>query len=111
MLAFFKKLSRLMAAAVIIIGYSVVNMAGQPAEAAINIRWGNCLDSVRLTWPVIPGAVSYRIMILENPSDTEAEAISIKKGIFINGYELDTAVMRSPAVSYTHLTLPTICSV
>ena len=100
MLAFFKKLSRLMAAAVIIIGYSVVNMAGQPAEAAINIRWGNCLDSVRLTWPVIPGAVSYRIMILENPSDTEAEAISIKKGIFINGYELDTAVMRSPENKY-----------
>lgn len=50
------------------------------------------ITKVRLTWPLVPGAVMYQLVITKGKSASPDAVVTIKDKIFINGYELDTSV-------------------
>lgn len=70
----------------------------QTVEAAINItpktEKTELLKLVRISWDLIPGAVSYNLVILKNPADSPSKAVVTQKRIFNNGFELDTYRLR-----------------
>ena len=53
------------------------------------------LKTVRLSWEPVPGAVSYQVAIMRANKNLPENVVSVKRGIFTNGYELDTSVMRT----------------
>ena len=53
------------------------------------------LRKVRLSWEPVPGAVSYQVAIMRANKNIPENVVSVKRGIFTNGYELDTSVMRA----------------
>lgn len=65
------------------------------AEAAKNKSVTDYLTTVRLSWDPVPGAVSYQLAVMRANKNIPENVVSVKRGIFTNGYELDTSVMRS----------------
>ena len=57
----------------------------KPAAAVRDMR------TVRLTWDLVPGAVSYQFVLLKGAKKIPANIVLTKDQIFTNGYELDTA--------------------
>lgn len=53
------------------------------------------IRTVRMSWEPVPGAVSYQVAIMSAPVNIAENVVTVKRGIFTNGYELDTSVMRS----------------
>lgn len=58
------------------------------------------ISTVRLSWEPAPGAVSYQVAIMRDDKNTPENVVSVKRGIYTNGYELDTSVMRSAKYYY-----------
>ena len=57
----------------------------RPAAAVRN------MGTVRLTWDLVPGAVSYQFVLLKEAKKIPANIVLTRDQIFTNGYELDTA--------------------
>lgn len=72
----------------------VVESAAKTATK-VNKHIPNYLKTVRLSWEPVPGAVSYQVAIMRNNKNLPENVVSVKRGIFTNGYELDTSVMRT----------------
>ena len=72
----------------------VVESASQTGTK-VNKHIPNYLKTVRLSWEPVPGAVSYQVAIMRNNKNLPENVVSVKRGIFTNGYELDTSVMRT----------------
>ena len=64
-------------------------------SAASYKRIPDYLKTVRLSWEPVPGAVSYQVAIMRANKNLPENVVSVKRGIFTNGYELDTSVMRT----------------
>jgi len=73
-------------------GTAVHGGAAEPADGAAVPDY---LRTVRLSWEPVPGAVSYQVAIMRSSRNLPENVVSVKRGIFTNGYELDTSVMRS----------------
>lgn len=51
------------------------------------------IRKIRISWEPVPGAVSYQLAILKAEENIKENIVTVKKGIFTNGYELDTSMM------------------
>lgn len=51
------------------------------------------IRKIRISWEPIPGAVSYQLAIMKADENIKENIVTVKKGIFTNGYELDTSMM------------------
>ncbi len=76
-------------------GLSAAGAADHPAkpeQAAVRAAVPTqAMDRVRLQWPMVPGAVKYRLVVLRSAEDT-LNNIQLSVGdAYINGYELDTS--------------------
>ena len=58
------------------------------------------LKSVRLTWPVVPGAVQYQVVLLKSAADTSANIVLTRDQVFTNGVDLDLSAYGSAASEF-----------
>ena len=58
------------------------------------------LKSVRLTWPVVPGAVQYQVVLLKSAVDAPANIALTRDQVFTNGVDLDLSQYGSAAFSF-----------
>lgn len=65
------------------------------ADTKVRKHIPDYLKTVRLSWEPVPGAVSYQVAIMRANKNLPENVVSVKRGIFTNGYELDTSVMRT----------------
>ena len=49
----------------------------------------NEIKKVRLTWPIVPGAVRYQVVLLRDGNDTPANIVHAQEFIFTTGVEID----------------------
>lgn len=79
------------------------NAAAEETEALTlptNKEIPDYLQTVRLSWEPVPGAVSYQVAIMRSDKNLPENIVSVKRGIFTNGYELDTSIMRNAKYYY-----------
>ena len=72
-----------------------VDVVEQAAANEVPEKLPEYIHTVRLSWEPVPGAVSYQVAIMRAKENLPENVVSVKRGIFTNGYELDTSVMRS----------------
>ena len=80
-------------------------MALTPAFTAANVSLRMAapvehMDKATLVWAVVPDAVQYQLVILSGPKKRPDTVVSVKTGIYTNGYELDTSVMGADGQGY-----------
>jgi len=86
---------RLMALSLITATIFAANFAPANAEptgeANASATSGKAVGSekVRLTWPIVPGAVQYQVVILKNQWDAPVNILLTRNRIFTNGVEID----------------------
>ncbi len=72
-----------------------VDVVEQAADDEVPVKLPEYIHTIRLSWEPVPGAVSYQVAIMRAKENLPENVVSVKRGIFTNGYELDTSVMRS----------------
>ncbi len=77
-----------------------VDVVEQTADDKVPAQLPEYIHTVRLSWEPVPGAVSYQVAIMRGKENVPENVVSVKRGIFTNGYELDTSVMRSAKEYY-----------